>query len=176
MPAQDQTVRMSAAHFHQLSFASVAARLALLAADFAATAWFGHANTPFNPEPDTLSAQAFAVQLAYDGNMNVTDPPAPLRLNLQRDLQLEIDWADGKRCVYPISLLRTMCPCATCREVRKDSQAGKSSLRILPGNFTKPITALSAELVGNYALRIEWSDRHDAGIYSFRYLRDICPS
>jgi DUF971 family protein len=30
-------------------------------------------------------------------------------------------------------------------------------------------------LVGNYALRIDWSDTHGSGIYSFQYLREICP-
>jgi DUF971 family protein len=29
--------------------------------------------------------------------------------------------------------------------------------------------------VGNYALRIDWSDSHGSGIYSFQYLREICP-
>ena len=53
--------------------------------------------------------------------------------------------------------------------------AKKTGLSILPGNYAEPITALSAELVGNYALKIEWSDGHGTGIYSFEYLRDICP-
>jgi len=34
---------------------------------------------------------------------------------------------------------------------------------------------LKAELVGNYALRIDWSDDHGSGIYSFEYLREISP-
>ncbi len=106
--------------------------------------------------------------------MESADEIRPVRMNLQRERQLEIDWADGKHCVYPISLLRTMCPCAKCREVRQEREAKKSRLQILPGNFAQPITALKAELVGNYAIRIEWSDQHATGIYSFRYLRDIC--
>jgi len=48
-------------------------------------------------------------------------------------------------------------------------------LTILPGNFTEEIKVVDAQLVGNYALKIVWSDGHDSGIYSFRYLRDICP-
>jgi len=32
-----------------------------------------------------------------------------------------------------------------------------------------------AELVGNYAMKIEWSDGHDSGIYSFQYLRELDP-
>ena len=36
----------------------------------------------------------------------------------------------------------------------------KPLLTILPGNYAKPLAALSAEMVGNYALRIDWSDDH----------------
>jgi len=31
------------------------------------------------------------------------------------------------------------------------------------------------EAVGNYAIRINWSDGHSAGIYSWEHLRRICP-
>jgi hypothetical protein len=46
----------------ELSFASVAARFALFAADFAATAWFGHADSPFDFEHSTLTARLGRVQ------------------------------------------------------------------------------------------------------------------
>jgi DUF971 family protein len=106
----------------------------------------------------------------------VTPDTTPIRLNLVKDQRLEIDWKDGKRSAYPIAYLRSLCPCAQCKIVRqgeKDSAGKKSLLTILPGNYAKPITAVSAELVGNYALRIDWSDDHGSGIYSFSYLRDI---
>lgn len=99
----------------------------------------------------------------------------PLRLDLKRDKQLEIEWQDGHVCVYTIGYLRSMCPCAQCNIVRDGEGKKKSSLKILPGNYAAPVTAVSAELVGNYALRIDWSDKHASGIYSFQYLRDICP-
>jgi DUF971 family protein len=112
----------------------------------------------------------------------VTPQITPTRLNLKRDEQLEIDWEDGRRCVYPISLLRSMCPCALCKQVRegekpKPEEPGKrkSLLTVLPGNYATPLQAVGAELVGNYALRIDWSDSHGSGIYSFQYLREICP-
>lgn len=31
------------------------------------------------------------------------------------------------------------------------------------------------QAVGNYALQFQWSDGHTAGIYSWQYLRRICP-
>jgi DUF971 family protein len=99
----------------------------------------------------------------------------PVRLDLKRDEKLEIQWQDGTVCHYSISLLRTRCPCASCKTVREEKQAKKSLLQILPGNFSEPLSAISAELVGNYALKIAWSDNHGSGIYSFQYLREICP-
>jgi DUF971 family protein len=31
------------------------------------------------------------------------------------------------------------------------------------------------EEVGTYAFRVDWNDGHTAGIYSYEYLRRICP-
>lgn len=99
----------------------------------------------------------------------------PVRLDLKKDEKLEIEWQDGVLSTYSMSLLRSMCPCAICKEVRNERKNSekKSLLTILPGNYSSPIHVISAELVGNYALRIEWSDQHGSGIYSFEYLRGI---
>ena len=107
------------------------------------------------------------------------------RLNLKKDEKLEVEFADGLVCTYTISYLRSMCPCATCKIVREQRDphelmqpaqpAKKTSLTILPGNYSGQIIATSAELVGSYAIKIVFSDTHDSGIYSFAYLREICP-
>jgi len=34
---------------------------------------------------------------------------------------------------------------------------------------------LSVEEVGNYALRIHWSDGHQTGIYTWEFFRRLCP-
>jgi DUF971 family protein len=106
----------------------------------------------------------------------------PSRLHLIKDRQLEIDWADGKQCVYTLTLLRSMCPCAQCKIVREGKDphelmpapTKKPLLQILPGNYSGQIVVTHAEMVGNYAIRIDWSDNHGSGIYSFQYLRDLC--
>ena len=109
----------------------------------------------------------------------MTPATTPLRLDLKRDERLAVDWQDGHRCTYTIAYLRSMCPCAQCKTVRQGEApkpgVKKSLLTILPGNYSKPLQAVAAELVGNYALRIDWSDEHASGIYSFEYLRQICP-
>ena len=99
----------------------------------------------------------------------------PIRLDLKRDRQLEIDWQDGTKSIYSLALLRSMCPCASCSEHRDKEEQKKTLLKILPGNYSGEICAVNASLVGNYALQIEWSDNHDSGIYSFQYLREISP-
>jgi DUF971 family protein len=105
----------------------------------------------------------------------MTPQTTPVQVNLKRDEKLEIQWQDGVRSVYPIEHLRTMCPCAACRTVRQENKPGRSLLTVLPGNFANRISVVSAELVGNYALKIHWSDEHETGIYSFEYLRSISP-
>ena len=114
----------------------------------------------------------------------MTPTTTPLKLDLKKDKQLDIDWQDGRHCTYPLTLLRAMCPCAQCRLQREqrdphsimDQPRKKTTLTILPGNYAEPVTVKDAELIGNYAMKIEWSDGHDSGIYSFDYLRSICPT
>jgi len=109
----------------------------------------------------------------------MTSATTPIRLDLQKHAQLAIDWQDGRRSVYPISYLRTKCPCASCKQARLEQAAApksRLSLRVLPGSLDQPLAATSAELVGGYALRIDWSDGHSSGIYSFEYLRSIDPA
>jgi DUF971 family protein len=106
----------------------------------------------------------------------VSPQVTPTRLDLKRDEKLTVVWSDGRTCAYPLTFLRSMCPCAACKQQREEELAKpKTRLTILPGNFTSDIRVLHAELVGNYALRIDWSDNHGTGIYSFEYLREICP-
>ncbi len=106
----------------------------------------------------------------------------PVKIDLKKDERLLIEWADGRRSTYTISLLRSMCPCAQCKILRTGSDphsllqpvASKTrSLNILPGNYTGQLSATNAQLVGNYALQIDFSDDHETGIYSFRYLREL---
>ena len=42
--------------------------------------------------------------------------------------------------------------------------------------FTPKLRILGVEPVGNYALKIDWSDGHSTGIYSFAHLRSISKS
>lgn len=100
----------------------------------------------------------------------------PLHLDLDRDRALTIDWSDGRRSVYPIAYLRKMSPSADARQLREEIE--HNPLTVLPASSASadgPLRAESAEFVGNYAIRLRFSDGHDTGIYSWRYLRRIDP-
>ncbi|MBL9141850.1 MAG: DUF971 domain-containing protein [Phycisphaerae bacterium] len=108
--------------------------------------------------------------------MSAPDAPRPLHLDLNKELGLTIEWSDGVRSFYPIAHLRRQSPSADARALR--DEMARNPLTVLPnrGGVSGPLRALAAELVGNYALRIRFSDGHDTGIYSWSYLRSIDPA
>jgi DUF971 family protein len=99
----------------------------------------------------------------------------PAHLDLQRSRGLDVRWADGSTSFYPVAYLRRMSPSAETRQLREE--LARNPLAVLPaGGHDGPLTALGAELVGNYAIRIRFSDGHDTGIFSWSYLRRIDPA
>ncbi|MGA0174271.1 MAG: gamma-butyrobetaine hydroxylase-like domain-containing protein, partial [Phycisphaerales bacterium] len=54
-------------------------------------------------------------------------------------------------------------------------ELARNPLTVLPSGGGDPLEATSAELVGQYAVRIGFSDGHSTGIYSWAYLREIDP-
>lgn len=102
--------------------------------------------------------------------------PPPRHIDLKKDRGLTIEWADGSSSYFTIPYLRKMSPSADARELRDEQR--KNPLAILPSSFTGdrgPMVATGAELVGNYAIKIIFSDGHATGIYSWDYLREIDP-
>lgn len=102
-------------------------------------------------------------------------PDAPPRhLHLDRERGLDVEWADGRRCHYPLAWLRRMSPSADARELRREIES--NPLTVLPsGGDAGPLRAEAIEPVGTYAIRLRFSDGHASGIYSWSYLREIEP-
>ena len=92
------------------------------------------------------------------------------------DKVLRIEWESGAVSQCSFSELRKMCPCAECR-ASTDKEPGQlldPSTGELQLRSQKELEITSVEVVGNYALRIEWSDGHSHGIFTWEYLRDLC--
>lgn len=86
----------------------------------------------------------------------------------QGEADLRIMWSDGRTCLYGAPNLRRVCPCAQC----VNEWTGERMLQ--PEKISDDLTIRDTQLVGRYALAFKWSDGHETGIYSFRYLREMC--
>jgi len=100
-----------------------------------------------------------------------TKKMTPTDLHVKKEEGVHVAWADGTAHVLPMRFLRKHCPCAGCQGER--DILGRQLMPIVRTTYDGEITAKGAELVGNYALRIAFSDGHETGIYSFKYLREL---
>jgi DUF971 family protein len=96
----------------------------------------------------------------------------PEHIAISKSKGIKIDWKDGHRSEYGLQYLRDQCPCATCTNAHGTPPAQPAT----PFQMYQPaLTMLGAEPVGHYAIRIDWSDGHKTGIYSYEHFRRICP-
>lgn len=105
--------------------------------------------------------------------------PKSVKVHLKTGEGVGIEWKDAHVSKYSFSFLRDACPCALCDEERaKSGRTPGEPARSKPGELPmyKPaVKALSAEGVGKYAIKFQWNDGHELGIYSWQWLRDVCP-
>lgn len=94
----------------------------------------------------------------------------PVKLELTPDDHLQIEWSDGQRREYTPVELRDACPCATCREKRRESAEPAPLLNVLQPGEAAPTKITKVEPIGRYAYGIHFSDGHDTGIYEFDVL------
>jgi len=84
---------------------------------------------------------------------------------------IDITWLDNHRSSYGFEFLRWSCPCAICR-----GEGGKPGVLATTERLTpEQIELTDVGPVGNYAMSITWKDGHSTGIYSWEYLRHLCP-
>ena len=107
-----------------------------------------------------------------------TDPKS-VKVNLSTGTGVDIEWNDGHVSHYEFVYLRDACPCALCNEERdKSGRPLGQPPKLAPGTlpmFKEKAKPVSAEGVGKYAIKFKWNDGHDLGIYSWNFLREVCP-
>jgi DUF971 family protein len=89
----------------------------------------------------------------------------PTEIRLSRDrTSLSVTWENGAARTYPAALLR---------ERARDA----GSVRTAVDGWSVPargdLTITAVEPIGNYAVRLAFSDGHDRGIYPWTYLVEI---
>ena len=78
---------------------------------------------------------------------------------------VRMTWDDGHIGEYDEAYLRGYCPCAMCQ-----GHGSQRRFISMPEAKLEGITG-----VGNYAIEFRWHDGHSTGIYTFEYLRSLCP-
>lgn len=115
-----------------------------------------------------LSSVFWPVGLQITCNMSGLQPdsPRPTEISLhQASHKLELTFDDGTHGTLSCEFLRVYSPSAEVRGHGKGQeilQTGKEAVNIT-----------DIELVGNYAVRLVFSDGHDTGLYSWDYLYDL---
>jgi DUF971 family protein len=115
-----------------------------------------------------------------EGQRLPVDAVTPLKVRVKKTegTGIEIDWRDGHKSAWNFRWLRDACPCATCHEERESSgrQAGEPKPKAQDpfALYQEPPRPIEVTPVGKYALRFKWNDGHEAGIYSWDYLRRVC--
>ena len=96
----------------------------------------------------------------------MSDAPWPTEIRLRPDRRaLAVTFDDGSRYDLQAELLRVLSPSAEVQGHSPDQRktvAGK-----------KDVTIAAVTPVGNYAVRLTFSDRHDSGLYTWSYLRKL---
>lgn len=100
----------------------------------------------------------------------------PKSITLSQDPKgIVIEWPDGHKGTYPFSTLRNACPCALCKGEKLPLDPEPLALPAFPNLSEKAFVAEEMFKVGRYAIGFKWGDGHNTGIYTFDYLRKICP-
>lgn len=110
---------------------------------------------------------AFPKSVPDAGSYEADGAPWPAELRVfKSEGRIEIDFTDGKSCSLPAEYLRVESPSA---EVQ--GHGGASTRKIVGGR--RHVKIDEVEPVGHYAIRIVFDDKHDTGIYSWSYLREL---
>lgn len=100
-----------------------------------------------------------------DFSRSQTTPPEAI--DLTDDGCLHVVWGPGQEAKVAFKAVRDACPCAQCVE----EWTGRKVLD--PATIPADIRPLAIEPVGNYAIKITWSDGHDSGLYDWKTLRRV---
>ena len=92
------------------------------------------------------------------------DPPTNIRA-LQAQQTLEITWPEGTVKLLPYLMVRSECPCATCR----NEWTGERVLDT--ASIPADLKLTGMENIGTYAVQFAWSDGHSSGIFTWETLR-----
>ncbi|HMS40269.1 MAG TPA: DUF971 domain-containing protein [Pyrinomonadaceae bacterium] len=91
----------------------------------------------------------------------------PIQISEESDSKISIKWSDDAETSLFAPQLRRACPCASC----VNEWTGEKILK--DSSVAEDLTFSEMQIVGRYALNFRFSDEHDTGIFTFKYLRQL---
>jgi DUF971 family protein len=82
--------------------------------------------------------------------------------------EILVNWNTGESYALPYAEVRFYCPCASCI----DEHTGQRTIE--KTSIPPDIRPNNVQLVGKYAVQIDWSDGHNTGMYHFDRLFELC--
>lgn len=104
--------------------------------------------------------------------MNQVNRPKEIEVR-NSEQELEIEWSDGHRSLYPLYGLRMNCPCVACRGGH--GEMGNYNMSYFFVEPPRHVEIKNIKQIGNHAIRIFWDDGHSDGMYQWETLRNLCP-
>jgi DUF971 family protein len=101
------------------------------------------------------------------GSRLITLMLEPTQIIEESDRELTISWSDGSESKLGAAGLRRSCPCAAC----VNEWTGEKMLT--DASVPDDISFTGISIVGRYALNFRFSDGHETGIYSFKFLSGL---
>jgi len=92
----------------------------------------------------------------------------PIKIKILDGKYLQVIWSDETESKIGLQKLRELCPCATCLSERENQS--KSYIPLIQKN---QITVAGLEVVGSYAVKINWRDGHNTGICEYTFLKNL---
>jgi DUF971 family protein len=89
--------------------------------------------------------------------------PTEIRLNASRT-QLSVTWENGTTSTYAAAQLR---------ERARDAASVRMALNDWAVQASPDLTIANVDPVGNYGVRLAFSDGHDRGLFPWAYLAEI---
>ena len=91
----------------------------------------------------------------------------PRQIIEDSDSEISIVWSDDAETKYNAADLRRNCPCASC----VNEWTGEKILR--DESVSDDLDFSFISIVGRYALNFHFSDGHETGIFTFKFLREM---
>ena len=91
----------------------------------------------------------------------------PIQIIEESDSEVSIKWSDETESRFTAARLRRACPCAGCI----NEWTGEKMLD--DAKIPEDISIKHTSIVGRYALNFHFSDGHETGIFSFKYLKNL---